>query len=1011
MTAYYPSQDTDDSWEIATTGQNLPTTDPINVRANATDYRIGALRVQLTGVNQGDTVYTGTLYAYFSASSRDDIHCDVVGELVAAPGTFTTSTNHISGRLSANPTTATVEWQETGTGAGWYSIDVSSIIQELVNQGSWSDGGYIVLFLDPTAYTSAEFAWIQSFSGTNPWYVDVTSGPANSSPTIALNTADASTLDTTPTVEFTGSDADDDDLRYQVQVTDNPDGFTGGDVVVDSLESGTGTIIHPQPTGGTTWNGDNQIDDRVAFTFKARGGFIKSVQFYFGAQDPDPADCDGAYVAYLYEVGGGTAVGATPDTWATLTSYSVNDTVRPTSTANADVHLMYRCKTAGISGATEPSWPGSGVLWTAVTEGTEVNDGTVVWEVVYPQYPDNVASPANTPTPNWIAETDEYSYSPGVADIGWKTLTFTGGNVIRLTKDAWYMISLDWKPNDTVTTNYIAVFTADYAAATADGTLYLDASSTNNNGPRIIGDAYFRVTETFVLLDKVSGTDTGFLNTVTGGDTDPFNAGEKISFTVQAADELDSGITYYWHARVIDPGGANLWSSYATARSFSTSTTYSMVAAILAASSVTAPSLAVARAMTAVSLADDTTTAPSLAVVRALVSNALSASATSTPTLSLSSLLQLTAVLLAASASSDSSLAVTRPFTSQSLGASGTAVPSMAVLRAVAAQVLADDTTSIPSLSVARAFTAQSLAASLTTSPSLAVLRAMTAVALASSTGTAPSLALLFELVSAALASSSSVSPSLAVTKGMSAQTLAASTTAAPSLAVLRGMVSAALASSSTSAPVLNLTAVLQLVAAILSASNAAVPSLGINRIMMAQSLAASTTPSPSLAVIRGMVGQALGDSATAVPSLAVLREMVTAALADSVTSSPVLTLTAVLQLMAAALASSSTPPPSLAVTRGTSAQVLVASATATPSLAVQRALTAAVLAASGSSAPSMSIVALLTAVMLAQSQTSTPILDLADIAGLISVTFSASAPGAAFTGSRPGATFTGRRE
>lgn len=36
------------------------------------------------------------------------------------------------------------------------------------------------------------------------------------------------------------------------------------------------------------------------------------------------------------------------------------------------------------------------------------------------------------------------------------------------------------------------------------------------------------------VLDKVSGTDAGFVNTVTGGDTDPFNSGEKVSFTVSA---------------------------------------------------------------------------------------------------------------------------------------------------------------------------------------------------------------------------------------------------------------------------------------------------------------------------------------------------------------------------------------------------------------------------------------------------------------------------------------------
>lgn len=236
MASYYPAADTDDSWEMAGGGgANYPTTNPLSVRASAADYRYSAVRVQLAGINQGDGIASAMLYGYFGNTSRDDIHCDVIGELVTAPGAFTTATNHITGRLAANPTTATAAWQFTGSGAGWYSVDVTSIVQELVNQASWPNDGYVVLFLDPSAYTSGEFGWIDSYSAANPWYLDVST---NAAPTIVPNTADASTLDTTPTVEFTGSDADDDDLRYQVQITDNPDGLLGGVIATTNFLGG-----------------------------------------------------------------------------------------------------------------------------------------------------------------------------------------------------------------------------------------------------------------------------------------------------------------------------------------------------------------------------------------------------------------------------------------------------------------------------------------------------------------------------------------------------------------------------------------------------------------------------------------------------------------------------------------------------------------------------------------------------------------------------------------------------
>lgn len=74
------------------------------------------------------------------------------------------------------------------------------------------------------------------------------------------------------------------------------------------------------------------------------------------------------------------------------------------------------------------------------------------------------------------------------------------------------------------------------------------------------------------LLNKYSGTDAGFLNTVSGGDTDPFNSGEKVGFTVQAANTLTDG-SYYWRARVVDPNGGNTYSAFTAARSFTVTTT------------------------------------------------------------------------------------------------------------------------------------------------------------------------------------------------------------------------------------------------------------------------------------------------------------------------------------------------------------------------------------------------------------------------------------------------------
>ncbi len=70
--------------------------------------------------------------------------------------------------------------------------------------------------------------------------------------------------------------------------------------------------------------------------------------------------------------------------------------------------------------------------------------------------------------------------------------------------------------------------------------------------------------------DRTSDVETGcspncFENTVSGGDSSPFNDAEKIRFTIQTA--LTSGTTYYWRVRAKETIG-DVWGSWSTTTSF-----------------------------------------------------------------------------------------------------------------------------------------------------------------------------------------------------------------------------------------------------------------------------------------------------------------------------------------------------------------------------------------------------------------------------------------------------------
>jgi hypothetical protein len=61
--------------------------------------------------------------------------------------------------------------------------------------------------------------------------------------------------------------------------------------------------------------------------------------------------------------------------------------------------------------------------------------------------------------------------------------------------------------------------------------------------------------------------DPGFANVDTPADTSPFNSGDKISYTIQAGDELPAG-TYYWRVRGKDSTGLSAFSDWSTPREF-----------------------------------------------------------------------------------------------------------------------------------------------------------------------------------------------------------------------------------------------------------------------------------------------------------------------------------------------------------------------------------------------------------------------------------------------------------
>jgi hypothetical protein len=139
----------------------------------------------------------------------------------------------------------------------------------------------------------------------------------------------------------------------------------------------------------------------------------------------------------------------------------------------------------------------------------------------------------------------------------WYQHNFSGAQRKQIPPSTKYVVGADWDADTDVLAN-----TLSFRASTGGshpGNTYIDGNSANY-GVLADYDIAFRLRLVQTLHVSASSiTDAGFLNTVSGGDTSPFNAGEKISYTVQSA--LTNGRTYYWRVRANDGSAASDWSA------------------------------------------------------------------------------------------------------------------------------------------------------------------------------------------------------------------------------------------------------------------------------------------------------------------------------------------------------------------------------------------------------------------------------------------------------------------
>jgi hypothetical protein len=166
--------------------------------------------------------------------------------------------------------------------------------------------------------------WRLGHAQADIWPILFRQGYDQTKPSVVLNTADGATLSTTPTLEFTGTDVESDDVRYEVQVATD-DLFTS-DAVLDSYsEANRDAFINLSGAAG---------DLKAAGQAFASGGggTLTKAKFHL-KKIGSPT---GNAVAKLYAVTGAFGTDALPTGSALATSDTLDVSTLATSYALID---------------------------------------------------------------------------------------------------------------------------------------------------------------------------------------------------------------------------------------------------------------------------------------------------------------------------------------------------------------------------------------------------------------------------------------------------------------------------------------------------------------------------------------------------------------------------------------------------------------------------------------------------------------------------------------------------
>jgi fibronectin-binding autotransporter adhesin len=356
-------------------------------------------------------------------------------------------------------------------------------------------------------------------------YVGRTATTGTPSQTLNLPTNTATSVSTTPDLEFTGvTSRGDQNISYEIQIdtvnTFNSQikGYTPAFVEGQSVTNSTNTAVTPPFTNSFA------VGQLVVVTAMYSGGAnatqsifdnaSPSNQYNFIAGASGQVVSGGAYIAVYYSI------------------------IR-TAKTSPTVTIQYNSAATNIAVTAQYF---NGFVGTPILDISKLSVNTTSTTVT------SGASGSTT-------QANELVVGMGVYDYGTNTTYSLGSGYSNLTQ-----------AND-ATNSVTAAMESKIVSAIGAQTATFTLATTNVNGGAVV--SFYDSANAVPIIDKFSNTDMGFADITNGSNTSPFPSGEQIGYTPTSS--LTASTTYYWRTQQIVPiGNVNYYKGWSSTFSFTT---------------------------------------------------------------------------------------------------------------------------------------------------------------------------------------------------------------------------------------------------------------------------------------------------------------------------------------------------------------------------------------------------------------------------------------------------------